>query len=485
MICDTDPYHLYKDSGVSSLGPVPDHWQVRRQRNVVQMLVSTVDKHSVEGELPVRLCNYTDVYKNERIIDGLPFMRATATKEELERFRLHLDDVLITKDSEDWKDIGVPALVEYAAADLACGYHLAILRPRQNVLKSGYLLRALQSQGVAVQYYVSANGVTRYGLSHDAIKSVLLPIPPLSEQAAITRYLDYIDRRIRRYIRAKQKLIALLNEQKQAIIHRAVTRGLDPNVRLKSSGVDWLGDVPEHWKMKKLRHCGGIVGGMTPSMAELAYWGGDVPWVTPKDMKHDHIAGSQLHVTETALNKTGLRKFPLGAVLLVVRGMILARRVPVAATTVPVTINQDMKAIIPKPEIDAFFLAYAMASAQVAFSPLIDEAGHGTKRLPTERWRELLFPFPDVAEQQAIVLRLQNATADLDRAIEIANREVALAREYRTRMIADMVTGKLDVRDAVAKLPEELAEAEPLEEMEPLDEPENAELEAAAEEVDA
>ncbi len=85
----------------------------------------------------------------------------------------------------------------------------------------------------------------------------LVPLPPLPEQAAIVRFLDHADRRIRRYIRAKQKLIKLLEEQKQAIIHRAVTRGLDPNVRLKPSGVEWLGDVPEHWEVKKIRQCAG------------------------------------------------------------------------------------------------------------------------------------------------------------------------------------------------------------------------------------
>ncbi|MGC2409294.1 MAG: restriction endonuclease subunit S, partial [Methyloceanibacter sp.] len=158
-------------------------------------------------------------------------------------------------DSESWNDIGVPAIVEYAAPDLVCGYHLAILQPREEVLTGRYLLRALQSQGVAVQYHVAANGVTRYGLSHDSIKSILLPIPPLSEQSAILRFLDYVDRRIRRYIRAKQKLIALLNEQKQAIIHRAVTRGLDPNVRLKPSGVEWLGGAPEHWELRAFTRC--------------------------------------------------------------------------------------------------------------------------------------------------------------------------------------------------------------------------------------
>ena len=146
MIEDLKPYRSMKASGVSWLGDVPEHWEVRRQRNVVEMRVSNIDKHLKEGEtLPVRLCNYVDVYKNERITDWISFMRATATPGEIERFRLQVGDVLITKDLEAWSDIGVPALVEYTASDLVCGYHLALLRPRRGVLDGSYLLSALQS----------------------------------------------------------------------------------------------------------------------------------------------------------------------------------------------------------------------------------------------------------------------------------------------------------------------------------------------------
>ena len=240
------PYSSYKPSGVEWLGDVPAHWEVQRLRNAIDMRVSNVDKHVKENENPVRLCNYVDVYNNDYINEQMSFMQATATAEEIERFRLEKDDVLITKDSETWDDIGVPALVTEPASDLISGYHLALLRPRVDELAGGYLLRALQSKGLAYQFHIEAKGVTRYGLSHAGIKSVWLPLPPLSEQTAIVRFLDHADRRIQRYIRAKQKLIGLLEEQKQALIHRAVTRGLDPNVRLKPSGVEWLGDVPEH-----------------------------------------------------------------------------------------------------------------------------------------------------------------------------------------------------------------------------------------------
>jgi len=464
VIANLKPYPAMKRSGVPWLGEVPEHWAVRRLRDIAEMRVSSVDKHSLEQEVPVRLCNYVDVYKHDRIGTAMPFMRATATREEIERFHLMRGDVLITKDSETWNDIGVPALVEETAGDLVCGYHLALLRPFDNTVWGPYLFRELQSSPIAYQFHVEANGVTRYGLSHAAIKSIRLPLPPLSEQAAIVRFLDHADRRIRRYIRAKQKLIKLLEEQKQAIIHRAVTRGLDPNVCLKPSGVEWLGDVPEHWDVRKLRQCVSIMGGMTPSMETRRFWDGRIPWVTPKDMKRTPLSDSSVRVTEEAILETSLRLIEPPAVLMVVRGMILARKVPIAWTTAPVTVNQDMKALLPVPGIIAEYLAALLSAAQDAFVPLIDEAGHGTRRLPTERWRALGLALPPEREQREILQFLNEATDSLGRAIENAGRAMVLLRELRTRLIADVVTGKLDVREAAARLPDETEEPEPIEE---------------------
>ncbi len=162
------PYCTYKPSGVQWLGDMPEHWEVRRLRTVADMRVSNVDKHTMEDEFPVRLCNYVDVYKNDRITVAMPFMNATASWDEIKRFRLEPGDVLITKDSEAWDDIGVPALVTEAADDLLSGYHLAILRPFREII-GPYLARALQSKAVAYQFHVRANGVTRYGLTHAGI----------------------------------------------------------------------------------------------------------------------------------------------------------------------------------------------------------------------------------------------------------------------------------------------------------------------------
>ena len=245
-------YEEHADQEFQWIGSLPSHWKAHRLGKIAEMRVSNVDKHTREEELPVRLCNYVDVYKNDHISRDMPFMKATASTDEIDRFRLHKHDVLITKDSETWNDIGVPALVTEPADDLISGYHLALLRPKRQIL-GPFLFRTLQGRGVAHQFHIAANGVTRYGLTHNGIQSVILPVPPLDEQAAIIRYLDDADQRIRDYVSAKERLIALLEEERQAVIHQAVTRGLDPNVRLKPSGVEWLGDVPEHWEVRRLR----------------------------------------------------------------------------------------------------------------------------------------------------------------------------------------------------------------------------------------
>ena len=221
-----DPDVRLKPSGVEWLGDIPEHWEVRRLRNIARMLVSNVDKHTKEDEVRIRLCNYVDVYKNERITENISFMPATASTEEIAHFFLESGDIIITKDSEDWNDIGVPSLVEYSAPDLVCGYHLAILRPREGILGE-YLLRALQSPSIASQFYVAANGVTRYGLSHVAIKGVSVPVPPRHEQTAIVQFLNDAIANFDTATNRAQYEIELLREYRTRLIADVVTGRLD------------------------------------------------------------------------------------------------------------------------------------------------------------------------------------------------------------------------------------------------------------------
>ncbi len=244
------PYPAYKPSGVEWLGDVPAHWEVRRLRNVSRVLFSNVDKHSRDYETSIWLCNYSDVYHHDRIRTGMKFMKATATSKEIERFRLVADDVLITKDSEAWNDIGVPALVTETNGEVVCGYHLAILRPLPNVVMGTFLYHLLLCKGVSNQFYVRANGVTRFGLSQSAVRSIRMPLPPLSEQVAIARYLAHADRRLQTCIQSSQQQIELLKEFRTCLIADVVTGKLDVRdeasslPRVDSIAGNNVGDVP-------------------------------------------------------------------------------------------------------------------------------------------------------------------------------------------------------------------------------------------------
>lgn len=232
---------------------LPDSWEVKPLKSIAAYSVSNVDKIPSDDEEPVMLCNYTDVYKNDYINLGIDFMRSTATVKEVEKFGLQIGDVLITKDSESWDDIAIPALVVETDKNLLCGYHLAMIRPDADKIYGAFLFRCLQSKTLRIQLELASTGVTRYGLPKGEIGNFILPLPPLPTQRRIAAYLDRETAHIDTLIAAKERLLLLMAEKRQALIARAVTRGLDEAVTLKDSGVAWLGEVPEGWEVERTK----------------------------------------------------------------------------------------------------------------------------------------------------------------------------------------------------------------------------------------
>jgi type I restriction enzyme, S subunit len=478
MIADLKPYLEYKESGLPWLGQVPGHWETRRLRHACEMRVSNVDKHTKQDETPVRLCNYVEVYKNERIRESTRFMSASASEDERIRFCLRKGDVLITKDSEQWNDIGVPSLVEFEAPDLVCGYHLAILRPRP-LLHGSFLHRALECHFIAAQFHVEANGVTRYGLSHGAIQGVSIPLPPPAEQAAIVRFLDWANGRLERAIRAKRKVIALLTEQKQAIIHRAVTRGLDPSVPLKPSGIPWLGDIPQHWEVRRLKFVASqIVDCLhaTPRYSES----GSHPAIRTAD-----ISPGIVHVSKA--KRISLRDYARWTARLEpLEGDILysreGERFGIAACVpagVQLCISQRMMVFRIAKEYCSHFVMCILNSKSTYGQALQDVMGATAPHVNISTIRNYFLAMPTKQEQKMIVRHVESETRPIETAITRLEREIELLREYRTRLVADVVTGKLDVREAAARLPEEATPDTAEKPVDGLDETEPADEEAA------
>ena len=458
-----EPYRNYKPSDAEWLGCVPEHWDARRLGNVSEMRVSSVDKHVEEHEYAVHLCNYVDVYKNDRIRSGMALMPATATAAEIRRFRLQSGDVLITKDSESWTDIGVPALVEGADDDVLTGYHLALLRPNFERLNGHYLFRALQCPVVGYQFHVRANGVTRYGLSHDAIKSVRLPIPPLSEQTAIVRFLDHADQRIYRYIRAKQKLIELLGEQKQATIHQAVTGQIDirtgqPYPAYKHSRVEWLENVPEHWDVLRLGKLITLTVGFPFRSDGFTQTEEDMRLLRGVNLAPGRIRWDDV-VCWPIADAEIYREYQLrvGDIVLGMDRPIIGDGIRVALVSqsdLPSLLVQRVARIRLAEELLRDFALLLLSGKCFSdyLAPIF--TGVSVPHLSPEQIKGFRLALPGLSEQRAIIKHLTSCVGAIQKGIDHALSEISLLREYRTRLIADVVTGKLDVREAAAGLPE-------------------------------
>ncbi|WP_423229501.1 restriction endonuclease subunit S [Stutzerimonas kirkiae] len=217
-----------KPSGIEWLGEVPAHWEVALIKHIADVRFSGVDKHSHDDETPVRLCNYTDVYKNDRITDDMDLMRATATAAEIVRLTLKAGDVILTKDSETPDDIGVPAWVPESLPGVVCAYHLGLLRPEPERVLGEFLFRTIGSTRIAQQFHVLATGVTRFALGKHDVKNAIIPLPPtIAEQQTICRWITDECQPLDEAIARAEDEIKLIREYRDRLIADAVTGQVD------------------------------------------------------------------------------------------------------------------------------------------------------------------------------------------------------------------------------------------------------------------
>lgn len=231
-------------------------WSHEPLLNVVEIRSSNVDKKSNQGELPVRLCNYMDVYAHDYITEDIQFMEATATAAEIRRFRVEKGDVLFTKDSETPDDIGIPAVVINDIPGLVCGYHVALLKTRHGRVDPVYLAKQLGTTETAGYFARLANGSTRYGLSYDSIAATPIRLAPLQQQQRIAEILSTLDEAIEQ----TEALIAKTQQIKAGLMHDLFTRGVTRDGQLRPSRdkapqlykESPLGWIPKEWEVATL-----------------------------------------------------------------------------------------------------------------------------------------------------------------------------------------------------------------------------------------
>jgi len=269
-------------------------------------------------------------------------------------------------------------------------------------------------------------------------------IPSRDEQRTIARFLGLKTAQIDTLVVKKKVLLDKLAEKRIALISHTVTKGLDPSVPVKDSGVPWLGAIPLDWAAKRLRFLSTMSGGMTPSTGNPAYWGGIIPWITPKDMKSDSLAGSIDTLTDEGVHETGLTLHKSGRILIVVRGMILAHTFPVAINAVPATVNQDMKAL--STSLNGEYLALLLKGIQPLVLSIVEESAHGTKVLRTDVFKNIYLPVPPADVQVEIVKQVGSWLTALDAQTRSIDLAIQRLQEYRSTLITNAVTGKIDVR---------------------------------------
>lgn len=472
------PYPAYKDSGVEWLGEIPEHWPIERAKWLFHKMDRPVrDDDEVvtcfrDGEVTLR--------RSRRVLGF------TESLQEIGYQGVRRGDLVIHAMDAFAGAVGVSD----SDGKSTPVYSVCEPVPRANAHYHAYLVREM----ARTQWILAlAKGIRERSTDFrfEALSSQRVPVPMLAEQAAIVRYLDYMDRRIRRYLRAKQKLIKLLEEQKQVVIHQAVTGQIDvrtgkPYPAYKDSGVEWLGQVPEHWEVRRMKQAfRRIVGGATPASGDARCWGGDVVWITPSDIsKSEQLTDSLRHITAEGLGSCSAELAPPGSI-------IVTSRAPVgnvALAQVPLCTNQGCKALIPSERvIDSHFALPLLKTLRAELQSLA--VGTTFTEISTGRLGCVAIPLPPLPEQRDMVQFFDDTMAKADSAIAHAQSEIDLLREYRVRLTADLVTGKLDARKAVANLPDEDEESEPFAEEDLLtDESElddAAQEEAALEEVEA
>ena len=456
------PYPKYRPSGVEWLGEVPEHWEVAALRRITASIrASNVDKHIRNNEIPVKLCNYVDVYHNDCIDSQINFVPGTATDRQIKHFQLLVGDVLITKDSEVATDIGVPSLVVERVPDLVAGYHLTLIRPNVQRLVGPYLFRALQSDVASIQFTHGAQGVTRYGLTYASIKSVRLPVPPLSEQRAIAKYLDRETIKIDALIAKKETLVERLEEHRTVLTSRTVTRGLppnearkaglDPHPKLKPSGVEWLGEVPEHWEVAALRR---ITASIRASNVDKHIRNNEIPvkLCNYVDVYHNDCIDSQINFVPGTATDRQIKHFQL-----LVGDVLITKDSEVATDIgVPSLVVERVPDLVAgyhltliRPNVQRLVGPYLFRALQSDVASIqFTHGAQGVTRygLTYASIKSVRLPVPPLSEQRAIAKYLDRETTKIDRAAHLARQEINLLREYQTRLISDVVTGNVDVR---------------------------------------
>lgn len=435
-------YPEYKDSGVAWLGEVPAHWQTKRLRHVAGLNPSKNETVSLPRDTVVSFLPMEAIGE-----DGTITLEQTRLLSQVETGYTYFrnGDVAVAKITPCFEN-GKGAVMRGLLGGIGFGStELIVSRPRPEHTNSNYLnwiFNSTQFRKLAEGAMYGAGGQKR--VPDDFVRNFAMAFPPVAEQTAIATFLDRETAKIDRLIAEQEKLIDLLAEKRQATISHAVTKGLNPDAPMRDSGLEWLGAIPAHWTISRLGRFATVENGTTPSRLKEEYWAeGNVPWLASGEVNQLYINEASEFITAKALEECSLRVLPVGTIIVGMIGQGKTRGMS-AMLCVPASINQNLAAICPGPQLTSKYLLNIFH----AVYEWLREAGRGGNQaaMNCQILSALRIPLPSMDEQALIVAFIDAETARLDALTAEATRGIDLLKERRSALISATVTGKVDVR---------------------------------------
>ena len=427
-------YNEYKDSGVQWLGEIPSHWVDCKLRRLSK-IVRGGSPRPIEDYLSDEGYNWIKIGDT---IKGSKYI--TSTKQKIKKSGLsatrfvHSGDLILTNSMS----FGNPYILDIDG----CIHDGWLAFSELNGIDKEYLYYVLVSDLCGKQFKLQVDGGVVQNLNIDKVKDTWLALPPIEEQSSMVAYLDTATAKIDEAIAQQQKMIDLLNERKQIIINNAVTKGLNPDAPMKDSGVDWIGEIPEHWEVMKTSHIFHHIGsGTTPKSGREDYYSEDgIPFLQTGDLNDGFINETSKHITEKALRDTNLKLYPKGSLVVAMYGATIGK---LGILNIDTTVNQACCVLPTSDRVGNKFAMYVLSTAKADF--LLKSRGGGQPNISQDTIRNEKIVVPPLAEQNEIVQYIEHSCTPIDGAISNATNQISLLQERKQIIINDVVTGKVKV----------------------------------------
>lgn len=406
------------------------------------------DDDEEEGNYCLRAADFD--YDTLGLKDKRSFAKRKYSAARFNKVKLRPGDLLVEKAGGGEKVPVGRAVLFHGQLDACFSNFLERIRVLPNVSPRFffYWWTAGYQSSAFVPYFNQTTGIQNLN-SNELLSRCSIALPPLEEQERISDAIDVQYSLMNKSVATLSEEVDVLGRYRASVIHKAVTKGLSPDAPMKPSGIDWIGEIPERWKISRLRYLAKMESGATPSKDNLEYWNGDIPWVSSIEVKSELLEDTSLHISETGVSSCSTRLLPTGTLVMVVRSGILQHTIPVALLGKPMTVNQDIKALTFGPEmLGKYFLYFVKGNNQNLLKVLCKDKST-VDNINQEYLKSLIIPLPSLGEQKKIIEYLDARTAAIDTVLETKRKQIDVLKRRRQSLIYEYVTGKRRVEKEI------------------------------------